>query len=379
MRPGSFIAALLLLLAAGSASARELYGPDVGVTPFGMGRAYSAIADDWLALHYNPAGLALVKKVDVQLFDLRLSSNRDVLQSYSNISNMGKSSNGLADAVNSFVGKHVMASVGNQSQITLPNFAFGFGYDVHANVDTQNSAYPTVFTRYTKDLTLMMGFAGATGPKKALRLGASLKMVNRTGGKRYLTIDELSGSKSTLKERFQDSGAGFGGTVGMQYRLPTPGRTEFTTSFVWHDIGKTSYGTSADQTRPTRTDDNLTVGFGMRLPIGGRKNRRLERRYGPDRSTSHLSFAFDYSHLNYGPNEEHLPKHLHFGMNLDLPILSLQLGLNQTSLTAGVGFDLWAVRVNMATYGEELGSYAGQRRDRRYLLSVGSSLGFKGF
>ena len=123
----------------------------------------------------------------------------------------------------------------------------------------------------------------------------------------------------------------------------------------------------------------MVVGLGLRLPIGGRKNRRLERRYGPDRSTSHLSFAFDYSHLNYSLAEEQFPKHIHFGMNLDLPILSIQLGLNQTSFTAGMGFDLWALKINAATYAEELGNYGGQRRDRRYLLSIGSSFGFKGF
>lgn len=361
------------------ARAAELYGPDVGVVPFGMGRAYSAIADDWLALHYNPAGLALVKKVDIQLFDVRLASNRDVLGSYKNISNMGKESNSLASTMNSFVGKHIMADVTNQSQITVPNFAVGLGYDVHADVDLQNTAYPTTFTRYTKDLALNLGAAASAGPKKAFRVGASLKFISRVGGMRYMGIDEFAGSKSTLKEKFSESGSGMAGTVGMQYRLPFQGRTEVTSSFVWHDIGKTSYGASMDQNRPTRTDDTMVMGLGIRVPIGGRKNRRLERRYGPDRSTSHLSFAFDYSHLNYSLAQEHFPKHIHLGVNLDLPVLSLQLGLNQTSFTAGVGFDLWALKINAATYGEELGSYGGQRRDRRYLLSVGSSFGFKGF
>lgn len=367
-----------LIFGAIPAQAEELYGPDVGVVPFGMGRAYSALADDWLALHYNPAGLALVKKVDVQLFDLRVGSNRDVLQSYSNFSGMGKSG-GLANSLNSFVGKHVMASLSNQSQITVPHFAIGLGYDIHANVDIQNSAYPTTFTRYTKDLTLQMGGALAAGPKKALRVGASVRFINRTGGSRYLTVDEIAGSKASLKEKFMSNGSGIGGTIGMQYRLPTPGRTEVTTSFVWHDIGKTVYGGSMDQNRPSRTDDNMVAGLGIRFPIGGKKNRRLERRYGPDRSTSHLSLAFDYSHLNYSINEEHLPKHLHFGMNLDLPIVSLQLGINQTSFTTGFGFDLWALKVNFATYAEEMGNYGGQRRDRRYLLSIGSSMGFRGF
>ncbi|MGZ3694320.1 MAG: hypothetical protein ACXWQO_09065, partial [Bdellovibrionota bacterium] len=344
MRPGrlrAFFLAVLLLGTGRLAMGAELYGPDVGVVPFGMGRAYSAVADDWLALHYNPAGLALVKKVDIQLFDVRLESNRDVLQSYQNVSNMGKSSNSLANTMNSFVGKHIMADITNQSQITVPNFAVGLGYDVHADVDLQNAAYPTTFTRYTKDLVLSMGGAVAAGPKKELRLGSAVRVIHRTGGMRYLDIPEIAGSKSTLKEKFTQSGSGMAGDIGMQYRLPNTGRTEVTTSFVWHDIGKTSYGGAMEQNRPTRTDDDMVAGLGVRFPIGGTKNRRLERRYGPTRSSSSLTFAFDYSHLNISPSREQLPKHIHLGTNLDLPILSLQLGLNQTSLTAGMGFDLW--------------------------------------
>ena len=379
MRVGKLIAAFLCLGCALTARAEELYGPDVGVVPFGMGRAYSAVADDWLALHYNPAGLALVRKLDMQLFDLRVGSNRDVLQSYSNVSDMSKSSSSLADSLNKFSGKHIMATAGNHTQITMPYFAAGLSYDVRADVDMQNLAYPTTFVRYTKDLAFNFGGAVAAGPKKDLRMGVALKFISRVGSMRYLTIDEISGSRAALVDRFQDKGSGISGTVGMQYRLPGTGRTEVTTSFVWHDIGKTSYGGAFDLTRPTRTNDNMTVGLGVRLPIGGRKNRRLERRYGPDRSASSLTFAADYSHLNISPNVEHLPKHFHLGMNLDLPIISLQLGLNQTSLTMGAGFDLWLLRVNFATYGEELGSYAGQRRDRRYLLSIGESFSFKGF
>jgi hypothetical protein len=382
MRPGRLSALVLataFLWGNAVALSAELYGPDVGVVPFGMGRAYSAIADDWLALHYNPAGLAQVKKVDIQLFDLRMESNRDVLKSYSNISKMGKTSSSLANTLNAYVGENILGDITNQSQITVPNFAIGLGYDVHADIDIQNLAYPSIFARYTKDLVLNTGGAFAMGPKKELRLGAALRFVHRTGSMRNLLVSDLAGKKSALKDEFTQNGSGIGSDIGMQYRLPNTGRTELTTSFVWHDIGKTSYGGAMDQNRPTRTDDDMVVGLGLRFPIGGRKNRRLERRYGPDRSSSSLTFALDYSHLNISPNVEHLPKHFHLGTNLDLPILSVQLGMNQTSFTAGLGFDLWAMKINLATYGEELGSYAGQRRDRRYLISIGNSMGFKGF
>ncbi len=371
--------AILLFLSPCLAPAAELFGPEAGVVPYGMGRAYSAIADDWLALHYNPAGLALVNKVDFQIFDLRLGSTRDVVNSYENVKDLSADSDNLAVSMNNYLGKHVMAELSNHTQITVPHFALGLSYQVHANIDMQNSAYPQTLMRYTKDLAFHAGGAVAIGKRKDLRMGLAFRFITRKGGIKSVGIAEIVGSSDAIVELFDASGSGLGSTFGLQYRLPTPGRAEVTTSFVWHDIGQTSFGGRTTVDRPSRIPANMVAGLGLRLPIGGKKNRRLERRYGPSRSTSHLTFAFDYSHLNYSVDEEHLPKHIHLGMNLDLPLLALQLGLNQTSMTAGFSFDVGVLRVNAATYGEELGSYGGQRRDRRYLLSVGSSLAFKGF
>ena len=381
MRPGR--ASLLALLAFGlapAAEARELYGPEAGVVPFGMGRAYSAAADDWLALYYNPAGLAMVNGLDLQLFDLRASSNRNVARSVKTAQEVLKSDN-ISNILNEFAGKHITGDFANFSQLTLPHFALGLSYEVHADVDMQNKAYPQTFTRYNRDFTVSVGSAVGLGPRKDLRLGLRFDFTNRTGGMRDLTIDELAGttSQQALIDKFNAKGSGTGGTFGLQYRLPIPGQTEVTTSFVWSDIGKTTYGGREQVARPTRKEDSMTAGLAVRLPIGGRKHRLIERRYGRARSANHLTFAFDYSYLNTGLSEEQLPKHLHVGMNLSLPVFSLQLGLNQSSFTFGGGFDLGVVRVAVASYAEELGSYAGQRRDRRYVLSVGSSLGFKSF
>lgn len=379
MRLGSKIFILALLLQADLSLAKELYGPEAGVVPFAMGRAYSAVADDWLALHYNPAGLALVKTVEVQPFDFKLGANQDVVTSKNTIDSIGDSGKSVSGVLNSFAGKTISANVSNFSQITVPHFALGLSYEVNAAIDVQNTANPNVNMRYMKDLSFALGSAVGVGKRKDLRIGTRLEMIRRQGGQRELPLAEIVGNRATLIDSFKASGTGFSGTLGIQYRLPTNGRTEFNTSFVWHDIGKTSFGKHMSQSRPRRIDENMVAGLAIRFPIGGRKNRRLERRYGPGRSTNHLTFAADYSHLNYSLDKEHLPKHLHFGMNLDLPLLSIQAGLNQTSLSFGASFDIGIIKVAAATYGEEMGSYGGQRRDRRYLLSVGSALGFKGF
>ena len=376
--PGKNFFLLIALLLANVSQAKELLGPEEGVVPYGMGRAYSAIADDWLSLYYNPAGLALVKNIDLQLFDLSLSSNDDVRKNYSHFKEVAKSSKGsLADSISELAGKHVMASAANVTQITVPNFALGVVYRAHTDFDLENLAYPTTQMRFTRDFAIIGGGAVTGGKRKEFRLGAAVKWIKRTGGMKEIPISEILGNdRKSIADLFNQTGTGLGGDVGLQYRLPIPGRVEYTASFVWHDIGKTSFGGVQAQNPPTRIEENAVAGLGIRFPIGGMKNRRLERRYGPSRSTSHLSFAFDYSHLNYSLNEEQFAKHCHLGMNLDLPILSLQLGLNQSSLSFGTSFDIGVLRIAMATYGEELGSFAGQKPDRRYLLSIGSALGF---
>lgn len=379
MRPGKWIIrALSLLACVPAANARELYGPEAGVVPFGMGRAYTAVADDWLALHYNPAGLALVRQVELQLFDVRVGSNRDVVKTVGDASSVAGSSN-ISDILNKFPGKNISAEVSNISQLTLPYFAVAVNLNAHANVDMQNTAYPQTFTRYNKDATISVGSGFGFGKRKELRVGVRADYITRTGGMRDISISELAGSTEALIQKFNAKGSGLGATLGMQYVWPTGGRTEVISSFVWQDIGKTAFGRRDDLNRPTRADDTMTVGSAIRFPIGGRQNRLRERRYGATRSTNHLTFAADYSHLNISTSREALIKHVHLGMNLDLPILSVQVGLNQSSLTFGTSFDIGLLRVAAATYAEELGSYAGQRRDRRYLISIGSAIGFKAF
>lgn len=379
MRVGKLISISFTVWALASpAWSSELYNPEAGVVPFGMGRAYSAIADDWLSLYYNPAGLAQVSKVEVQLFDLKVGSNSDVISGYQNVKKLNGTTN-MAGTLNNFAGKNVMAEVSDFSQITLPNFALGMSYQVHANIDMENTAYPQTDMRFTKDLGFSLGTAVSAGKRKDFRLGVAFRYISRQGGMKKIGIDKIANDKATLVDQFKATGSGFSGTTGIQYRLPLPGRAEYTTSFVWHDMGKTAFGSPDMKNRPTTIEDNMVVGLGIRLPIGGGQNRRLERRYGPKRSSNSFSLAFDYSHLNYSMNREPIVKHTHVGMNLDLPILSLQLGLNQSSITYGVSFDIGLVKVAAASYGEELGTFPGQKVDRRYIVSVGNSVGFKGF
>ncbi len=372
----SFLALLLPTIG----SADEIYGPEIGVLPFAMGRAYSAVADDWLALHYNPAGLALFEGVDFQITDLALGINRETVNRYSAYTDLLSAGSSLS-TFEGLTGRHIHAKLGSTSQLTIPGFAMGLIYQRVIDFDNQNLVFPVTKIRDTTDFGFAAGFGFGLGRgsnrTKRLRLGMSLRYLRRTGGVKQIRIEELtSATASALLDQFSASGWGLGATLGMQFQLPFKTRSEYTMSFVWHDIGNTTFGKHTDTDRPDAIEQNMILGFSARFPIGGRANRRTARRFGHPRSSSAFILSFDYSHANIPMDELHFPRRLHFGMNLVLPVISLQAGLNQSSITLGAGVNLGAIKINASTYGEELGSFAGQRPDRRFLLSIATGLGF---
>ena len=209
----SALALLFALLVSAPAVAKELSGPEEGVIPYGMGRAYSAVAQDDLSLFYNPAGLAMVDRVDLQLFDIKVESNSDVLKSYGLLSNLKSSNSTLANTISKFAGKHIMANASNVSQLTLPYFSLGVVYDAHTDFDLENLAYPVTSMRYTRDLQIVGGVGVPLDKKKDLRVGASFKYVTRTGGERAITISPDFRKPGVDHEPFQPN------RDGLRWRL----------------------------------------------------------------------------------------------------------------------------------------------------------------
>jgi hypothetical protein len=73
--------------------------------------------------------------------------------------------------------------------------------------------------------------------------------------------------------------------------------------------------------------------------------------------------------------DDDLYKRVHLGAEVRFPkTLTLRAGVNSGYYTAGATLDFWILKLSAATYAEELGAYAGQRANRRYVAQV--SLGF---
>jgi hypothetical protein len=82
--------------------------------------------------------------------------------------------------------------------------------------------------------------------------------------------------------------------------------------------------------------------------------------------------ALDYIDVTRQYEEDDdLGKRLHMGVELQTPFfVSVRAGLNQGYVTAGATVDFRFVRLDFATYTEEVGAFAGQREDQRYVFQL---------
>jgi hypothetical protein len=71
-----------------------------------------------------------------------------------------------------------------------------------------------------------------------------------------------------------------------------------------------------------------------------------------------------------------MAKKVSVGAELELLVFNLRAGLNQGYIAAGFGMDFGLFKFDVATYGVELGVYAGQQQDRRYMAQMSMELDF---
>ena len=130
---------------------------------------------------------------------------------------------------------------------------------------------------------------------------------------------------------------------------------------------------------PVKTQIGLTVQNLPEMDFGDAKDQQTQTNIGlaleKSLSKYKLLGALDYRDLTHAiGRDDDIPKRLHMGLELQLPkILSVRAGLNQGYVTYGLTFDFWIIKLDLASYTEEVGAHAGQRDDRRYLgqLTIG--------
>jgi hypothetical protein len=196
-----------------------------------------------------------------------------------------------------------------------------------------------------------VGGVGFKVPVTGLRLGASIKLLERN------SLDNVYSAADIADENFEDqmeddtnSGSGISLDMGAIYTLPFVKFVDADLALVIQNLPEMDLGDAKD----VKTQAN----FGLAVSKSLAKFK--------------LSGTLDYHDIFMGLEEDNdIGKRLHLGVELKTPFfVSVRTGFNQGYWSAGATLDFRAVRLDFATYAEEVGAYAGQRKDQRYIGQI---------
>lgn len=344
----------ILILFPSSVWGVELYDVNrTSVRALGMGNAYTTLVNNADSLFYNPAGLGKFGGVNWTIFDISAGSvGLDALEQLADL----QDEESFAETLEDLYGENVWLAAHGKTAIAFPfvTAALYTTYDASFHVD--DPSMPELSLNYVNDVGAAVGIGATIIP--GMQIGTVLKRINRTGtrttygGATLGTLDP-----ETIKDDISKSGLGYSADLGINLAVPGPISPAF--AFVWRNIGTTKF--RPDETgaeAPPSDESEMIVGASMGINTG----------------LVSVTPIMDFRYLNR--SDVQISKKINFGIELELPLLSLRGGYHQGYYTLGAGFNLGLINVEAATYGVELGEYAGQKEDRRYMIQLSLDLGF---
>lgn len=346
----TILCALLIVLCSSIASAAEYPYIYKGLRPMGMGGAFVAVSNDANALFYNPAGLASISSIRTTIpLELEISDySYDIYQDA--VDTDFNSEEETAMFLRDHVGELAHFGLSVVPSYSMPRFAFcayGIG---RTNMEAHDMQYPKLAVEAVGDLGLGAGYAHPF-LDDSLLVGASLKFDMRQSLSQVYTVTDIA--DSDFSDRFEDDlvdGTGFLLDLGVIYKLTLLGLADTRFGISANNLIGGKLGDAVD------LDDHVDIGIAQDLDLKATK----------------LTLAADYIDIfSQIEGDNDTAKRIRLGAELELlKFLELRAGLYQGYFTAGLGLDGKFVRLDLMTYAEEVGVYAGQKENRRYVMRL---------
>lgn len=342
-----------------------------GSRALAMGGAFTALSDDWTALHYNPAGLAFLNTAMdagvMMRFDLgdAFGVAGDALtlaglhaESFTNLDSLA-ADNTLADDMMRFDRRPIrfgtMPEMHFAARSTDPDLPLGIGASwfllSQGNFQLDKGIYiPSAQGEVRTDLLARIGGAISPWPGFAIGLaptvGTYSYIEQGIGIQEYATVgDSLTDKLNREQQRIYRPGFGFGLSAGMIYEvLPTELRFGMSVQDIFLELN--------GQDVPT------AVNFGIAyLPAYLRKQGALR----------YVNFAID---INDAFSDRPFLTKLNMGAEMNMSLAQIRGGFRSGYPCYGLLLNLFIVQLEFTSYADELGYYAGQWEDRHYLFSM---------
>ena len=359
----------------------------------GMGGTNIAVGSYSTSVFSNPAGLTNINKEHgfvVDILSLGVSASSEIQNFADDLdtaSDAEDETEAMADVLAKYSGEHFHFGIDNYMSISKNSdmFAWSIGLltasDInimaHGNgssngelLETTSRAYGGVVVGIAKPYDTEIG---------RLNIGMSFKYISQQSYEGTLGISELiTDDDEEISDKFQDryeeKSSGYGIDIGAIYK-------PFNDNF-WHP----AIAFSILNIGSLEMDDNYG-GQPMTVNIGASISPEVSY-------ISKFVFAVDYVDVlganqlrvyDYNENDDVIykdydsssfMKNLRVGTSiglLDTMLLSttVNIGLYQSAYTAGVDLDFTIIKLNFATYQEEIGDATTSITDRRYIARIG--------
>lgn len=362
----------LLSVGAAQAASYEYYQLYKDPKIMGAGGANVASGGSFSAVFSNPAGLSRIPKEygwEFQLLNVSVAYNEDVSKLTDIVDAAGEGTGEISDVLDELIGKKIhlgMSAVPFSVAKKFDKNAFGAG----------------VVTNMTTTLTVNNGL-GEKGPLEAdiftasgavfgfsrdlpdmrvgrfvlnrIAVGGGLKAISYGSLSRDFKLYELEDPDFEMEDEIKE-GSSTVADLGVIYNL-TP-RLAMGVSVL--NIGGIG--------------DENGAHIPMTVNIGGAYTYEIAKRTFFNR----VKLAADYIDIAGGYEDDSYIKRTRLGADLNVwdgwaSSFSMQAGLYQGAYTAGLNLRMALLEIGLATYAEEMGAYAGQDSDRRYIASLGLS------
>ncbi len=369
---------LLLVTAPRAFALKEWYSISRSIRALGMGGAFYGLSNDEGAMFYNPAGLNHYPHGSQGMFSFQGTVTPNFSDAIKTITDsQGKGIDQIVLDLQTFQGKPLSAGVGFMPYYLRKHFALGLlAPDVKMNVAVLGRDFDTqVDVAGIGDAGLFLSY-GNTFFDPNLSLGITLKGMYRVGGsKTFTTLDIVQQQTADLELKdLGGGGAGVDFDLGATYELPyKPFNSTIRTSLVLNNLLASTFSIArlSGGGAPPALTRMLTVAGLWRLP--GWK------------AFDHFDVVVDFSEFKLGGEADATKgartgsffKHLNWGV--EAPFLSqffaLRAGFRQGYLSAGFGITTRFLKLDLATYQEELLGNPGQLGGRRFAVRLAFGFG----
>lgn len=371
---------LAVLLCAPSFAVKEYYNLTRSIRSMGMGGAFYSLSDDGYALFSNPAGLSLRRTGTEVMANFRGAISSNAIDGFKDFSELGDLT--IQQAINR-LDKHkdkpIYGNPGLLPHFVTRNLAVGLliadtklNFNISKNSADIAALGGGALSTEVADLTfitdsgIVVGYAQEVGIPD-LHIGANLKGIYRFGGRKAFSLEEYNNSKAIDFDAKQYGGSGIGVDLdlGATYEIKAlPFGALSRASLVLSNLLGSQFSISKKYAGPPGLVRTLNFGWMTSFP-------------GVE-FVDNFNVLLDISDISLGGEDDKdlgartsgsFLKKTHLGVEVPMGRVAVRAGLNQGYLSAGIGFNLYALKLDFATYGEDTGD-SSRQQSRRYAVTA---------